>query len=124
MVSEGNLMLNYGKYYKLKTVITFIKEMVTINISRLFSFSLGILNIILLDLFCRYSVINVTNKTNKQNKLRGFSSQANYTYRATAACRRISVPTLADKGCRVVSATKLHGVNFGFLYRSCYFPFK
>jgi hypothetical protein len=35
------------------------------------------------------------------NKVRGFSPQANYTYRATTA--------FADKGCRVVSATDPHG---------------
>jgi hypothetical protein len=31
------------------------------------------------------------------------------------------VPTLADRGCRVVCATNPHGLNFGFLDRSCYF---
>jgi hypothetical protein len=46
----------------------------------------------------------------KKNKLRGFSPQANYTDRASD--RRSSaklVPTLADGGCRVVSATNPHG---------------
>jgi hypothetical protein len=33
------------------------------------------------------------------------------------------VPTLADRGCRVVSATNPH-VNFGFLDRSRYFSFQ
>jgi hypothetical protein len=41
-------------------------------------------------------------------KLRDFSPQANYTYRTTAACRRSLVPTSADRGCRVVSATNPH----------------
>jgi hypothetical protein len=51
------------------------------------------------------------------NKLRDFSPQANYTDRATAACRRSLVPTFADRGCRVVSATDPRGRNFNFLDR-------
>jgi hypothetical protein len=53
-------------------------------------------------------------KINKENitverKLRGFSPQANYTDRPTdRRCSAKLVPTLADKGCRVVSATNLH----------------
>jgi hypothetical protein len=42
-------------------------------------------------------------------KLSDFSPQANYTDRATAACRRSLVPTFADRWCRVVSATNPHG---------------
>jgi hypothetical protein len=42
-------------------------------------------------------------------KLRGFSPPANYNDRATAACRRSFLPTLADRGCHVVSATNPHG---------------
>jgi hypothetical protein len=42
-------------------------------------------------------------------KLRGFSPQANYTDRAKLG------PTLADRGCRVVSETDPHGRNLGFL---------
>jgi hypothetical protein len=51
----------------------------------------------------------------KKKKLRGFSPPANYTDRATLyrlSDRRLSaklVPTLADRGCRVVSATNPHG---------------
>jgi hypothetical protein len=41
--------------------------------------------------------------------LRDFSPQANYTDRATATSRRSLMPTFADKGCRVVSATIPHG---------------
>jgi hypothetical protein len=44
-----------------------------------------------------------------KTKLRDFSPQAKYTDRATAACRRSLVPTFADRGCRVVSATNPHG---------------
>jgi hypothetical protein len=40
------------------------------------------------------------------NKLRGFSPQANYTDRSLSAKL---VATLADRGCRVVSATNPHG---------------
>jgi hypothetical protein len=38
------------------------------------------------------------------NKLRGLSPLANYTNRATAACRRSSCQLLRIEGCRVVSA--------------------
>jgi hypothetical protein len=46
----------------------------------------------------------------KKTKLHGSSPQANYTDRLSD--RRLSaklVPTLADRGCRVVSATNPHG---------------
>jgi hypothetical protein len=46
---------------------------------------------------------------------------ANYTDRATAACRRSYCQILADIGCRVVSTTDPHGHNLGFLDRSRYF---
>jgi hypothetical protein len=49
----------------------------------------------------------------KQNKkFSGLSPQANYTDRATPACRR---------GCRLVSATDPHGRILGFLDRSRYY---
>jgi hypothetical protein len=54
------------------------------------------------------SVINGNNKTTKK-KLRDFSPQANYTDRATAACRRNLAPTFVDRGCRVVRPTDPHG---------------
>jgi hypothetical protein len=41
-------------------------------------------------------------------KLRGPSPQANYTDRATAAVGEV-VPTFADRGCYVGSATDSHG---------------
>jgi hypothetical protein len=58
-----------------------------------------------------------------ETKLHGFSPQANYTDRLSD--RRLSaklVPTLEDRGCRVVSAT-LPPQSFilGFLDRSPYF---
>jgi hypothetical protein len=43
-----------------------------------------------------------------KTKLRGLSPQANYTDRATAAVDEV-VPTFADRGCYVVSATDSHG---------------
>jgi predicted Ser/Thr protein kinase len=45
----------------------------------------------------------------EKKELHDFSSQANYTDRATAACRRSLVRTFADRGCRVVSATNPYG---------------
>jgi hypothetical protein len=56
------------------------------------------------------------NTEEQTKKLRGFSPQANYTDRASD--RSLSaklVPNLADRGCRVVSATDPHSRNLGFL---------
>jgi hypothetical protein len=53
------------------------------------------------------------------------SPQANCTDRQSD--RRMSaklVPTLADRGCRVVSATNPHGRILGFLDRSRYYFFQ
>jgi hypothetical protein len=54
-----------------------------------------------------------------------FSSQANYTVRALAACRRNLVPTFVDRG---VSRGQRGGsptaVVLGFLGQSRYFSFK
>jgi hypothetical protein len=58
-------------------------------------------------------------ENNKQNKLRGLSRQANYT--DLPSDRRMSaklVPTFANRGCRVVSATDPHGRILGFIDRS------
>jgi hypothetical protein len=52
---------------------------------------------------------NILNKSYTK-KLRDFSPQANYTDRPSD--RRLSaklVPTLVDRGCRMVSATNPHG---------------
>jgi hypothetical protein len=58
-----------------------------------------------------------------KTKLHGLSPQANYTDKLSD--RRLSakvMPTLADSGCRMVSATIPPTVfNFGFLDRSRYF---
>jgi hypothetical protein len=51
------------------------------------------------------------------NKRHGLSPRANYTDRATAACRQMLVPTFADRGCRVVSATDPYGHILCFLDR-------
>jgi hypothetical protein len=58
-------------------------------------------------------ICNIT-CTDKRNKLRGFNPQVNYTDRPTdrPSDRRLLakfVLTLADSGCRVVSATNPHG---------------
>jgi CBS-domain-containing membrane protein len=52
----------------------------------------------------------------KKTKLRGLSRRANYTDRATAACRL--VPTFADRGCHVVSVMDPYGRILGFLGRN------
>jgi hypothetical protein len=49
---------------------------------------------------------DVENISIAKNKLRGLSPWANYTGRATAACRRL-VSAFADRGCHVVSMTDL-----------------
>jgi hypothetical protein len=46
---------------------------------------------------------------NKQTNSVAFSPQANYTDRATAACRRSYCQLFAYRGCRVVSAADPHG---------------
>jgi hypothetical protein len=50
---------------------------------------------------------NVTFLIKRTNSV-ACSPQANYTDRAKTACRR-NYATLADRGCRVVSATDPHG---------------
>jgi hypothetical protein len=60
----------------------------------------------------------------KKTKLHGLSPRANYTDRATAACRRSDCqPFFADIGCQVVSVTNPYGRILGFLDRSRYFFF-
>jgi hypothetical protein len=58
----------------------------------------------------------------KSTKLRGLSPRANYTDRATAACRRSKCQLFAGRGCSVVGATDPDGLIFDFLDRSrCFF---
>jgi hypothetical protein len=52
------------------------------------------------------------------------SPRANYTDRETAACRAKLVPTIADRGCRSVSATDPHGRILDFLDRNRYYFFQ
>jgi hypothetical protein len=52
-----------------------------------------------------------------------FSPRGNYTYQATAACRRSVVSTFADR-CRVVSAADPYSRVLGFLDLSRYFFFQ
>jgi hypothetical protein len=56
--------------------------------------------------------------------LHGLSPRANYTNRATAACRRSDCQLFVDKGCHVVSMTDPYSRNLGFLDRSRYFSIK
>jgi hypothetical protein len=58
----------------------------------------------------------------KKKKLHGLSPRANYTDRATAACRRSDC--FAHKGCHVVSVTDPYGRIHDFLDRSRYFSIK
>jgi hypothetical protein len=53
-----------------------------------------------------------------KTKLRGLSPRANYTDRATAACRRSDCQLFADRGCHVVSVTDPYGRILRFLDRS------
>jgi hypothetical protein len=69
--------------------------------------------------FCR-NKISSKNKT--KTKLHGLSPRANYTDRATAACRRCQL--FADRGCHMVSVTYPYGRILGFLDRSRYFSTK
>jgi hypothetical protein len=57
-------------------------------------------------------------------KLHGLSQRANYTDRATAACRRSDCQLFADRVCNVVSVTDPYGRILGFIERSCYFSIK
>jgi hypothetical protein len=54
-------------------------------------------------------------------KLHGLSPRANYTDRATAACRRSDCQHFADRGSHVVSVTDPYRRILGFLERSRYF---
>jgi hypothetical protein len=60
----------------------------------------------------------------KKTKLHGLSPRANYTDRATAACRRCDYQLFADRGWNVVSVTDPYGRILGFLDRSRYFSIK
>jgi hypothetical protein len=56
-----------------------------------------------------------------KKKLHGLSPRANYTDRATTACRRSNCQFFADRGCHVVSVTDPYGSILGFLDKSRYF---
>jgi hypothetical protein len=53
----------------------------------------------------------------KQATSLAFSSRANYTDRATAACNRSVAPTFEDRGCCLVSTTHLYSRILGFVDR-------
>jgi hypothetical protein len=58
----------------------------------------------------------------KKTKLHGLSPRANYTDRATAACRRSDCQLLRiEGGCHVVSVTDPYDRILGFLDRSRYY---
>jgi hypothetical protein len=60
----------------------------------------------------------------KKTKLHCLSPRANYTDRATAACRRSDCQHFADRRCHVVSVTDPYLCILGFLDRSRYFSIK
>jgi hypothetical protein len=70
------------------------------------------------------SIDNLIIQIKANNKLRGLSPLANYTDRATAACRRSHCQLFADRGCHVVGVTDPYGRIIGFLDRSLYFSIK
>jgi hypothetical protein len=57
-------------------------------------------------------------------KLHGLSPRANYTDRATAACRRSDCQLFVYRGCHVVSVMDPYGSILGFLDRSRYLSIK
>jgi hypothetical protein len=59
-----------------------------------------------------------------KKKLHCLSPRANYTDRATAACRQSDWQLFADRGCHVVSVTDTYGCILGFLDRRRYFSIK
>jgi hypothetical protein len=59
-----------------------------------------------------------------QTKPHGLSPRANYTDRATAACRRSDCQLFADRECHVVRVTDPYGRILGFLDSSRYFSIK
>jgi hypothetical protein len=72
--------------------------------------------------YIAYAEVCTKKKTKK--KLHGLSPRANYTDRATAACRRSDCLLFADRGCHVVSVTDPYGRVLGFPDRSHYFSMK
>jgi hypothetical protein len=60
----------------------------------------------------------------KLKKLHGLSPRANYTDRATAACRRSDCQLFADRWCQVISVTDPYGRILGLLDRSRYVSIK
>jgi hypothetical protein len=64
------------------------------------------------------SKLHSMNLQSSKTELIGLSPRANYTDRATAACRRCYCQLFADRRCCVVRATDPHGRILGFLYQS------
>jgi hypothetical protein len=60
----------------------------------------------------------------EKKKLHGLSPRANYTDRATAACRRSDCQLLRIEGATCVCVTDHYGRILGFLERSRYFSIK
>jgi hypothetical protein len=59
-----------------------------------------------------------------KKNLHGMCPRANYTDRATAACRRSDCQLLRIRGCHMVSVTDPYGRILDFLDRSRYFSIK
>jgi hypothetical protein len=63
-------------------------------------------------------------KKKRKTKLHGLSPRANYTDRATAACRRSHCKLFADRGYHMVSLMDPYGCILRFLDRNRYFSIK
>jgi hypothetical protein len=65
-----------------------------------------------MDRFNLTSCYSEVQNVNTKKKLHGLSPRANYTDRATVACRRSDCQFFADRGCHVVSVTDPNGRYF------------
>jgi hypothetical protein len=73
---------------------------------------------------CLYAADEFWYMHNPIIKICALSPRANYTYRATAACRRGWCQRLRMEGRSVVSVTDPYGRNLGFLDRNRYLFFQ
>jgi hypothetical protein len=69
-------------------------------------------------------MVAVRKKKKKKKKLHGLSPQANYTDRATAACRRSDYQLVRIEGATLSAWWIPPAVFLGFLDRSRYFSIK
>jgi hypothetical protein len=77
-------------------------------------------NLMILQEFLRPTIRYTILPHKKRTKLRGRSPQANYTYRATASCRRSKCQSLRVEGVAWSAQRIPTAVNLGFLDRNLY----